>query len=56
VPSTLPLALRNLPRQKLPADVIVPGLLEGLSNVSRLVAPWIEGVEEEQAQVRSMVK
>jgi hypothetical protein len=22
--------------------VVVPGLLEGLTNVSRLVAPWIE--------------
>jgi predicted glycosyltransferase len=55
-PALMAAALRNLPRQNLPADVIVPGLLEGLSNVSRLVAPWIEGVEEEQAQVRSMAK
>jgi hypothetical protein len=26
---------------------VVPGLLEGLTNVSRLVAPWIERGEEE---------
>jgi len=25
----------------------VPGLLEGLQNVSRLVAPWIESAEVE---------
>jgi predicted glycosyltransferase len=30
-------ALRHLPQQSLPSDVIVPGLLDGLSNVNRLV-------------------
>jgi len=35
-------ALRALPRQQRPSEVVVPGLLEGLQNVSRLVAPWIE--------------
>jgi predicted glycosyltransferase len=39
-------ALRALPRQNRPSEVIVPGLLEGLTNVSRLVAPWIEPSEE----------
>src|SRR5258708_8017946 len=39
-------ALRALPRQKLPSEVVVPGLLEGLTNVSRLVAPWIEPGEQ----------
>jgi hypothetical protein len=39
-------ALRALPRQNRPSEVIVPGLLEGLPNVSRLVAPWIEPSEE----------
>ena len=34
-------ALRELPYQNRPRDVIVPGLLEGLDNVSRLVAPWL---------------
>jgi predicted glycosyltransferase len=38
-------ALRALPRQQRPSDVVVPGLLEGLKNVSRLVAPWIEPLQ-----------
>jgi hypothetical protein len=42
-------ALRALPRQHRPSEVIVPGLLEGLPNVSRLVAPWIEPGEEAPA-------
>ena len=39
------LALRALPRQNLPSEVVVPGLLEGLQNVSRLVEPWLEPLE-----------
>ena len=39
-------ALRQMPRQNRPSAVIVPGLLEGLPNVSRLVAPWIEKSQE----------
>jgi predicted glycosyltransferase len=31
-------ALRNLPQQKPPSEVVVPGLLDGLANVERLVA------------------
>ncbi len=34
-------ALLDLPYQNRPQDVVVPGLLEGLSNVNRLVRPWI---------------
>ena len=34
-------ALRALPQQKKPSEVIVPGLLEGLANVNRLAAPWL---------------
>ena len=41
-PTAMAAALRNLPNQKLPSEVVVNGLLDGLSNVSRLVAPWIE--------------
>ena len=56
-PQRMAAALRNLPRQGLPSEVIVPGLLEGLSNVGRLVAPWIEEAPEEaQSNVRSMAK
>jgi len=41
-PAVMAAALRSLPRQNRPSEVVVPGLLEGLQNVSRLVAPWIE--------------
>ena len=47
-PAVMAAALRALPRRSRPSEVVVPGLLEGLTNVSRLVAPWIE--DEEQAQ------
>jgi len=46
-PAVMAAALRALPRQNLPSEVVVPGLLEGLKNVSRLVAPWIEHAEAE---------
>jgi predicted glycosyltransferase len=49
-PAVMAAALRALPRQNRPSDVVVPGLLEGLQNVSRLVAPWIEPAEEEVPQ------
>ena len=56
-PQLMANALRNLPRQNLPSEVIVPGLLEGLSNVGRLVAPWIEEAQEPmRSNVRSMAK
>ena len=45
-PAVMAAALRALPRQNRPSDVVVPGLLEGLTNVSRLVAPWMEPAEE----------
>ena len=44
-PAVMAAALRALPRQNRPSEVVVPGLLEGLTNVSRLVAPWIEPAE-----------
>ncbi|HJS77459.1 MAG TPA: hypothetical protein VJ778_08625 [Burkholderiales bacterium] len=46
-PAVMAAALRALPRQNRPSEVVVPGLLEGLKNVSRLVAPWIEPAELE---------
>ena len=45
-PRVMAAALRALPRQQRPSEVVVPGLLEGLKNVARLVEPWIEPVEE----------
>lgn len=34
-------ALRRMPRQTRPSEVVVPGLLEGLTNVNRLAEPWL---------------
>ena len=51
-PSVMAAALRALPRQNRPSEVVVPGLLEGLTNVSRLVAPWIEPAEEAVASAK----
>ena len=45
-PAVMAAALRALPRQQRPSEIVVPGLLEGLPNVSRLVAPWIEPADE----------
>jgi len=39
-------ALRALPRQPLPSRVVVPGLLEGLPNVAKLVEPWVQQVDD----------
>ena len=51
-PAVMASALRRLPSQNRPSEIVVPGLLEGLDNVGRLVAPWMEpaaGVEAPQA-------
>ncbi len=34
-------ALRQLPQQNLPSQIIVPGLLDGLGNVNRLAGHWL---------------
>ncbi len=47
-PAVMAAALRRLPSQNRPSDIVVPGLLEGLDNVGRLVAPWIEPAEAAQ--------
>ena len=36
-PYAMATALRQLPQQGLPSDVVVPGLLDGVGNVLRLV-------------------
>jgi predicted glycosyltransferase len=38
---TMATALRHLPQQQLPSQVVVPGLLDGQSNVERLVNKWL---------------
>ncbi|MEZ5648565.1 MAG: glycosyltransferase [Alphaproteobacteria bacterium] len=41
-PRTMITALRHLPQQRRPSEVIVPGLLDGLDNVNRLVTLLLE--------------
>ena len=43
-------ALRALPSQKKPSEIVIPGLLEGLVNVNRLIEPWITESEQGAAQ------
>ncbi len=40
-PAKMVAALRAMPKQNLPSEVVVPGLLEGLSNVNRRMTPWL---------------
>jgi len=54
-PAVMAAALRALPRRGRPSEVVVPGLLEGLPNVSRLVAPWIGPAEVETPQALSRI-
>ena len=54
-PRVMAAALRALPRQQRPSEVVVPGLLEGLKNVARLVEPWIEPSAEAAVRQRASV-
>ncbi len=40
-PKVMAAAIRAMPQQRTPSEVVVPGLLEGLENVNRLIQPWI---------------
>jgi predicted glycosyltransferase len=40
-PRMMATALRQLPQQRLPSEVVVPGLLDGLDNVNRLAHQWL---------------
>jgi hypothetical protein len=40
-PRTMATALRNLPQQALPSGAVVPGLLDGRSNVVKLADKWL---------------
>ena len=42
-------ALRALPSQNRPSEVVVPGLLEGLVSVNRLIEPWLTAPRPEVA-------
>jgi predicted glycosyltransferase len=51
-PGRMAAALRNLPQQNLPSQVVVPGLLEGLPNVGRLLRPWLATPTGQQSTAR----
>ena len=40
-PAAMAEALRAMPRQQRPSDVVVPGLLDGLDRVHGLVEEWL---------------
>ena len=40
-PRVMATALRQLPQQKLPSQVVVPGLLDGQRNVLHLADQWL---------------
>ncbi len=48
-PEVMAEALRELPKQRLPSEVVIPGLLEGLDNVHRLVSPWLRRDDANEA-------
>jgi hypothetical protein len=35
-------ALRHLPEQPRPSEIVVPGLLDGIDNVHRLTRKWLD--------------
>ena len=40
-PGTMATALRHLPQQSTPSQVVVPGLLDGEANINRLADKWL---------------
>jgi len=55
-PHVMAEALRGLPRQNRPSEVVVPGLLEGLFNVERLVSPHLAEAEAVETRPSAIVK
>ena len=55
-PAVMAAALRRLPSQNRPSEIVVPGLLEGLDNVGRLVAPWIESAAAASEEPRAITR
>ena len=54
-PVVMAAALRRLPEQKPPSAATLPGLLDGLPNIARLVAPWIPQARDSAPQALSSV-
>ena len=50
-PRVMATALRQLPQQKLPSQVVVPGLLDGQNNVCRLADRWLAAHRETRLSV-----
>jgi predicted glycosyltransferase len=48
-------ALRRLPEQPLPSEMVVPGLLDGFENVGRLIHRWLPGRSETPPEPRLVV-
>jgi hypothetical protein len=46
-------ALRQLPQQALPSEVVVPGLMDGLENLNRLVNHAVERVRKNRGTERA---
>jgi len=55
-PAKMAAALRAMPKQNLPSEVVVPGLLEGLYNVNRRMGPWLHRAGEAGANNRTVHK
>ena len=52
-PRAMAAALRGIASQPRPSDVVVPGLLEGLDNIHRLVERWLEPRGERPVPARA---
>lgn len=52
-PETMLTALRQLAQQKKPSEVIIPGLLDGLTNLNRLVRLRFKSVDKHKSQTVS---
>ncbi len=54
-PKVMAEALRAMPQMNKPSDVVIPGLLEGLVNVSRLVEPSLRRKAEDPEEEETVV-
>ncbi len=50
-PETMLTALRQLTQQKLPSEVVIPGLLDGLNNLNRLVKLRFRDASKARAEI-----
>ena len=42
-PPTMAAALLQLPQQRRPSTVVIPGLLDGMASVNQLARKWLSG-------------